>query len=216
MDIIVENVRKYYGENVVLNIDKMNIEKGKITGIIGSNGSGKSTLLNIIAGLDLDYLGDILYENKKIDKKVYSDMTMITQRPYLFRRSVFENIAYPLKIRNISKEEIEKNVEDILEKLDIVNLKNKKANRLSGGESQKVSLARGLVFSPKLILLDEPTSNIDPESIKVMEKQIIEYNKEKNGTVIIVTHSLEQSKRLCDQMFYLEKGQVINKEIRYK
>lgn len=216
MNIIVENVKKYYGENLVLDIDKMNIKSGKITGIVGSNGSGKSTLLNIIAGLDDDYLGDVIYKNKSIDKEVYSDMTMITQRPYLFRRSVFENIAYPLKLRNISKQEIEKNVEDILEKLEISNLKDKKADKLSGGESQKVSLARGIVFNPKLMLLDEPTSNIDPESIKVMEKQILEYNKERSGTVIIVTHSVEQSKRLCDEVFHLEKGQIISKEIRDK
>lgn len=213
MDIVVSDVKKYYGENLVLNIDKLNIKSTKITGITGPNGCGKSTLLNIIAGFDDNYLGDVTYEGKKIDKKLYSEMTIITQKPYLFKRTVFENISYPLKIRKVSKIEIKKKVEDILKKLEISYLRDKRADKLSGGESQKVSLARGLVFKPKLMLLDEPTSNIDPESIKVMEKQILEYNKKENGTVIIVTHNLEQSKRLCDEVYYLEKGQVINKEI---
>lgn len=216
MNIIGTNIKKYYGENLVLNIDKINIKKGKIIGITGPNGSGKSTLLNIISGLDEDYLGDILYEDKKINKEIYSEMTMITQRPYLFKRTVFENIAYPLKVRKLSKERIEESVEDIIKKLDISSLKDKQADKLSGGESQKVSLARGLVFKPKLILLDEPTSNIDSKSIKIIEEQILEYNRSLNGTVIIVTHSLEQSERICDEIFYLEKGQIISKKIKDK
>lgn len=213
MDIVVSDIKKYYGENLVLNIDKLDIKSAKITGITGPNGCGKSTLLNIIAGFDDNYLGNVTYEEKKIDKELYSQMTMITQKPYLFKRSVFENVSYPLKIRKVDKREIKEKVEDILEKLDISYLKDKRADKLSGGESQKVSLARGLVFKPKLMLLDEPTSNIDPESIKVMEKQILDYNKKEKGTVVIVTHNLEQSKRLCDEVYYLEKGQVINREV---
>ena len=216
MNITVLNVKKYYGENLVLDIDRLDIKSGKIIGITGPNGCGKSTLLNIIAGFDSDYFGEVIYEGKRINKEIYSEMTMITQKPYLFKRSVFENISYPLKIRKVDKDKIKESVEDMLERLDISNLKNKQADKLSGGESQKVSLARGLVFSPKLILLDEPTSNIDPESIKVMEKQILEYNKERCGTVVIVTHNPEQSKRLCDEVLYLEKGKIINKEILSK
>lgn len=211
MNITVLDVKKYYGENLVLDIDKLNIKAGKITGITGPNGSGKSTLLNVISGLDNEYLGDVIYEDKKRYEEVSSDITMITQKPYLFKRSVFENISYPLKLRKVEKKEIKESVEDILGKLEINDLKDKQADKLSGGESQKVSLARGLVFKPRVLLLDEPTSNIDPESIKVMEKQILEYNKKNNGTVVIVTHNLEQSKRLCDEILYLERGQVIDK-----
>lgn len=213
MNINVSNVKKYYGDNLVLNIDKLNIKTKKITGITGPNGCGKSTLLNIIARFDENYLGDVTYEGKEMDKEIYSDITMITQKPYLFKRSVFENVSYPLKVRKVDKNEIKEKVEDILTKLDISNLRDKQADKLSGGESQKVSLARGLVFKPKLMLLDEPTSNIDPESIKVMEKQILEYNEKENGTVVIVTHNLEQAERLCDEVYYLEKGEVVNKKI---
>lgn len=208
MKISLSNIKKIYNEKQVLDIDLLEIEKGKITGIIGPNGSGKSTLLNIIAGLDEKYLGTITYDQKVINREIYNKMTLVSQKPYLFRRKVYYNIEYPLRVRNINKADIKKKVNEIIDRLEINELKEKKAHLLSGGESQKVSLARALVFEPKLLLLDEPTSNIDPESIKVLEREILRFNKETKATVIIVTHNLEQSDRICDNIIYLENGRV--------
>lgn len=208
MEIKLTNIRKQYADKIVLDIKELSIEEGKITGFIGPNGAGKSTLLSIMAGLDKGYLGDINYNGQMISNEIYKKMTFVTQKPYLFRRSVFENIAYPLKLRNISKEKIRLLTEDIMTRLGIYNLRNKKAHLLSGGESQKVSLARALIFEPELLFLDEPTSNIDPESIKVMEREIQRFNKEKEATIVIVTHNIEQAKRLCDEIIYLEYGKV--------
>lgn len=208
MKISLNNVKKYYRDRLVLDIEKLEIEKGKITGIIGPNGSGKSTLLNIISGLDTDYQGTICYDLEVINKDIYNKMTLVSQKPYLFKRRVYDNIGYPLKVRNIQKEEIKKNVDKIIDRLEIKDLREKKAHLLSGGESQKVSLARALVFEPELLLLDEPTSNIDPESIKILEREIVRFNKETEATVIIVTHNLEQSDRICDKIIYLQNGKV--------
>ncbi|SDY88858.1 tungstate transport system ATP-binding protein [Proteiniborus ethanoligenes] len=208
MKISLNNVKKYYRDRLVLDIEKLEIEKGKITGIIGPNGSGKSTLLNIISGLDTDYQGTICYDLGVINKDIYNKMTLVSQKPYLFKRRVYDNIGYPLKVRNIQKEEIKKNVDKIIDRLEIKDLREKKAHLLSGGESQKVSLARALVFEPELLLLDEPTSNIDPESIKILEREIVRFNKETEATVIIVTHNLEQSDRICDKIIYLQNGKV--------
>ena len=208
MEVYVEYIKKYYSEKLVLNVDNLNFKKGKITGIIGPNGSGKTTLLHIIAGLDKEFLGIVKYNGEILNKKVYREMTLVTQKPYLFRRTVKENIAYPLKIRNYKKENIKEEVENIIKKFEIDHLKNEKAHLLSGGESQKVNLARAMVFNPKLLLLDEPTSNIDPESIKIMEREILRFNKETKATILIVTHNIEQSKRLCENIIYLEQGKV--------
>lgn len=208
MKISLNNIKKYYDKKLVLDIDKLEIHKGKITGITGPNGSGKSTLLNIIAGLDEDYLGTVFYDQKVMSKKPYDKMTLVTQKPYLFRRKVYYNIEYPLKVRGINKAEIKKRVNRVIDRLEINELKDKKAHLLSGGESQKVSLARALVFEPELLLLDEPTSNIDPESIKILEREIVMFNKETGATIIIVTHNLEQTNRICDNIIYLEKGRV--------
>lgn len=208
MKVSLNNIKKYYDEKLVLDIEKLEIEKGKITGIIGPNGSGKSTLLHIIAGLDEKYSGTIEYDQQVIDQKLYSKMTLVSQKPYLFRRKVYENIEYPLKIRQVNKIDMKKRVNKVINRLELEELKEKKANLLSGGESQKVSLARALVFEPELLLLDEPTSNIDPESIKILEREILRFNKETGATVIIVTHNLEQSDRICANIIYLEKGRV--------
>ena len=210
MEVLISDIRKFYSNKLVLNIDKLRFPKGKITGIIGPNGSGKTTLLNIIGGLDREYTGQVIYDGKALTQGIYRNMTLVTQKPYLFRRKVYENIEYPLKIRKVNKQERIKKVQDIIKRFEIEELQDKKAHLLSGGESQKVSLARALVFEPKLLLLDEPTSNIDPESIKIMEREILGFNEETKGTVLIVTHNIEQSKRLCDDVIYLEEGKVGN------
>lgn len=208
MKVSINNLKKYYSEKLVLDIEKLEIEKGKITGIIGPNGSGKSTLLHILAGLDNEYSGTVVYDQQVKTPKPYDRMTLVSQKPYLFKRKVYANIEYPLKIRNFNKEEMKKRVNKVISRLEIEGLRDKKAHLLSGGESQKVSLARALVFEPELLLLDEPTSNIDPESIKVLEREILRFNRETGATVIIVTHNLEQSDRICDNIIYLEKGRV--------
>lgn len=208
MKIAIKDLKKTYSDKLVLDIDKLEIEEGKITGIIGPNGSGKSTLLNIIAGLDGEFSGEIKYNDKTLNREIFKKMTLVMQKPYLFKRRVFENIEYPLKVRNIKEEDRKKETLDILRTLEIEDLKDKKAHILSGGESQKVSLARALIINPKLLLLDEPTSNIDPESIKIMEREIIRFNKETKSTVLIVTHNMAQSKRICHKVLYLDKGKV--------
>ena len=196
MEIKINNLEKYYDSRKVLDIDSLTIEKGKITGITGPNGCGKTTLLNIIAGLDKDYKGRITYDGLALNRQVADKMTLVFQKPYLFKRTVYENIEYPLKLRGMNKSEIRPRILDILKRLEIENLMEKKAHLLSGGESQKVALARALVFNPELLLLDEPTSNIDPEAIEILEREILRFNQETGGTVIIVTHNLEQSRRL--------------------
>ncbi|MCK9217175.1 MAG: ABC transporter ATP-binding protein [Firmicutes bacterium] len=208
MNIEIRNVEKYYGDNQVLDIDYLNIEKEKITGITGPNGCGKTTLLNIIGGLDKEFLGEVFYDNNKFSKKVKQAMTIVFQKPYLLKRTVYENIEYPLKLRNMNKKESKAKVLDVMKKLEITDLMDKRGNKLSGGESQKVALARALVFNPKLLLLDEPTSNIDPEYIVTMENAITQFNLKNKGTIIIVTHNIQQSERLCHAVINMNRGKI--------
>ena len=209
MKLNINNLIKKYGDRTVLNIDELIIEKGIITGIIGPNGCGKSTLMNIISGLDDKFTGSVKYDGERLNKSIIENMTYVFQKPYLFKRTVYENIFYPLIIRNVKASQGEKKVLDIIKRLEIENLTKKRADKLSGGESQKVALARALVFEPELLLLDEATSNIDPESIKIMEREILNFNKETGATIIIVTHSLGQAERLCDKILNLEHGSIV-------
>ena len=210
MVLYIDSLTKKYGQKTVLDIKSLTIEKEKITGITGPNGCGKSTLLNIISGLDEDFSGRIRYNGQALSRGEVENMTYVFQKPYLFKRTVLENIAYPLKLRGVSHEERERRAMDMILRFEIESLKDERADLLSGGESQKVALARALVFEPKLLLLDEPTSSIDPDSIEVMEREILDFNKKTQATIVIVTHNMDQASRLCHNILSLNQGKVVD------
>lgn len=208
MQVSVRNLKKLYNNKLVLDIEHLNFKSGKITGLIGPNGAGKSTLFNIIGGLDKNYSGIINYDNRSMDRDVLRKMTLVFQKSHLLRRSVYENLEYPLKIRRVPKPQRQKEIEKTLEKMGITELRDKKAHLLSGGESQKVALARALIFKPQILLLDEPTSNIDINSVEDIERQVIDFNAETRATVIIITHSMRQAKQICNEIVCLEQGRL--------
>jgi tungstate transport system ATP-binding protein len=209
MNIKINNLTKTYADKTVLSINNFHINEGSFLGVIGPNGAGKSTLVSIIAGLDEATTGDIRYEDMPISPTISSKMTMVFQKPYLLRTSVYNNIAYPLRLRKISNRMIEVKVKEILEEMNIQNIANQNAWTLSGGESQKVALARSIIFEPSLLILDEPTANIDPASMLVMEKTIKSFHQKNKATIMIVTHNLQQAKRLCDDVVFMHQGKII-------
>jgi tungstate transport system ATP-binding protein len=209
MNISIKNLKKVYDKKSVLDIENLDLKSGKIYGIIGANGAGKSTLLKIISGLEKATDGEVFVDGENLDNVNMKDITYSNQKPYLYRTSVFNNISYPLKFRKINKDKINSMVNHIIEEFRIEYIKNKLAVNLSGGEIQKVALARALVFNPKLILLDEPTANIDPDYIEFIEKAIMKRNKKNACTVLIITHNLSQARRICDGIILLDKGKVL-------
>lgn len=209
MNIKIKNIVKSYGNRTVLNIDSLYFESGKIHGILGQNGSGKSTFMRILAGLEPYDKGEVKYDGINLNSEIMQSITYSEQSSYLLRRSVFDNIAYPLIIRKVSKEIIKEKVEEIMETFEISRLKDQLATKLSGGESQKVALARAMVFRPDLLIVDEPTANIDPNSTKVIEKNLMRLNKEKGTTILIVTHNIAQCSRICDNSVFLNDGKLI-------
>lgn len=208
MEVKVRNLKKYYKENLVLDIADYTFKEGQIIGLRGPNGVGKSTLLNIIAGLDPQFEGEVLYDWKPLDEKIQKEITEVFQKPFLFKRKVKDNIQYPMLLRRLDKVEIERRTLELAKALDIEDLLNKRGNQLSGGEAQKVALARALVIRPKLLLLDEPTSSIDEEAMITIENCILNFHKQSNATIIIVTHDAIQSDRICDEVVFLERGRI--------
>jgi tungstate transport system ATP-binding protein len=209
MNISIKNITKEYDNKLILNIDNYNIKKGKIIGIVGANGAGKSTLVKILGGLEKASGGRLLYDGEQDFNKIYKEITVVFQHPYLLTTSVYNNIAYPLKLRKFKKQEIKNEVNKLMEDVEIKDLEKQRANTLSGGERQKVALARALAFNPSLLLLDEPTANIDPNSMVIMENMIKKINKTKGTTIIIVTHNLAQAKRICDKVIVMDRGEII-------
>lgn len=209
MKIKIKNLKRVHGEKVILNIESLSIEKGSLCGIIGPNGAGKSTLLNIIAGLDKQTEGKVFYGDTEVSVIPYRDMTMVFQSPYLIRTTVIKNISYPLKLRGWELKDIEKRVDGLASELGLTDLKAQKAWTLSAGETQKVALARALSFRPKLLLLDEPTANIDPATTGELEMMLKKINEEEGTTVVIITHNLAQAKRLCNKVVFMHNGNVV-------
>ncbi len=204
MRIEAKNIRKQYGDNLILNLSSLIIESGEFVGMVGENGTGKSTLLHIIAGLDTNFEGSVTYDGEPLQERVQREITLVMQKPYMFSRSVRQNLAYPLAVRGLSKEEIAQRTTETAERFGLTPLMEQRADRLSGGEMQKLNLARAVIFSPRLLMLDEPTANVDRAFTEKIEESLRDYHKD--NTMILVTHSAEQAHRLCDRVIRLQRG----------
>lgn len=209
MKIQISNIKKYYNTNLVLNIPFLKYEENSINGIIGPNGSGKSTLMKILANLVNPTEGNVTYNNNTFSKSTAKEVTYMSHNSYLFNDTVRNNIAYPLKIRNYPRNKINLIVEELINEFELNHIANSNATKLSGGEVQKTAFARAISFNPKLLILDEPTSNIDPSFIKQIEKSLVKRKENANMTVLFVTHNTTQALRICDSITFLNKGNVI-------
>lgn len=209
MNLYIENLKKEYEGRKVLNIDILSINSGALCGVIGPNGAGKSTLLNLIAGLLKPTGGRLLYGEEQSAAVPFDRMTLVFQSPYLIRTTVEKNIAYPLKLRGWNPEQIEERVAELAEELGLTAYRKQKSWKLSGGEIQKVALARALSFRPRLLLLDEPTANVDPSTTGEIERMLKKINEKEGTTVILVTHNLVQARRLCNEVIFMNLGEVI-------
>jgi molybdopterin-binding protein len=182
-------------------------------GIIGHSGVGKTTLLKILAGIETPTSGMLQYNGTKIEANNVQILrkyaTMIFQSPLFLRGDVYTNIAYVLRLRKISEILIKEQVENALETVRLSGFSARDARTLSGGEQQRVALARALVLEPKVLLLDEPTSNLDPANISIINDILRE--EKKNRVVIIATHDLPQVSRLASRVLFLNDG-VISEE----
>ena len=195
MEIRVSKLKKKR-ERFVLDVGEQVFTSGSVNALVGPNGIGKTTYLRILAGLDGGYSGEVLYDGKRLNGDIRRQITMTFQTPMLLHRSVYANIEYPLKIRGMARAQRRARVEHLIDRLSIGHIAKKNAQRLSGGESQKVALARGLSFEPRVLLLDEPFSAIDQQSINDMVDCITEYNHSTGATVIFVSHDSAQIERL--------------------
>jgi len=214
--IKIRNIKKIYNNKTVLDVDCLDFQEGKIYAIVGPNGSGKTTLLNILNLLDNPDEGQISFYDQEISNKSNEDtlkirrrMTLVNQNPFLFHSTVYDNIAYGLKIRSFSSTEQRIRIKNALNMVGLPGFEKRKVNQLSGGEAQRVVIARALVIEPEVLFLDEPTANIDQRHIDVVERIIKKINKETKTTVIFTTHDLSQAYRLANEVLSLLEGKVI-------
>lgn len=207
--ISVKNVEKKY-PGFTVKIDELKIMKGEFLALLGESGSGKTTIMNMISGIDKKYTGEIQIDGESVEKSIKKgELSMVFQDSLLLPHlTVFENIAFGLKIRKISKNEIQKRVEEIVERLEMAELQSRYPSELSGGQRQRVSVGRALVMKPKLLLMDEPFSALDMKLRERFQKMMKELQKEFNLTILFVTHDRDEAFYLADRIAIINKGTV--------
>jgi tungstate transport system ATP-binding protein len=210
----LNNLIKKYNDRTVINIKSLSLEEGKITGLLGPNGAGKTTLLEMLALILKPSSGELVFKNKKIkydNSKLLEQrrkVVLVQQSPILFTASVYNNVAFPLKIRKIAKEKIKATVDELLELVGLSEFMNSQGQNLSGGETQRIAIAQALACTPEVILLDEPTSSVDVENRGSIEKIIRDINLEKGISVIFTSHDMIQASRISDNTIYINNGSI--------
>ena len=211
MYLSLKNISKKYKDKEILKNISFDIKEGELVCILGSSGCGKTTLLNIIGGFVSDYSGDVLLSNENINNipPEKREIATVFQSYGLFtHKNVIDNVSYGLKLLKIDRNTREKRAQEMLEKVGLAGYDKKKIKELSGGEQQRVAIARSMVLNPKLLLLDEPLSNLDVHLRDVMRKEIKRIQKQFGVTMIIVTHDQEDAFKLADRVIVINEGHI--------
>jgi tungstate transport system ATP-binding protein len=205
-----------YGTRTVLDVEELSLEAGRIYTLTGANGAGKSTLLQVLAFLLPPTSGEIFFHGEPVAwsrgglRRLRKEVTLLHQSPYLFSSSVFSNIAFGLRARGIDGGALRRRVSKALDTVGLAGFETRKARELSGGETQRVAMARALALEPAVLLLDEPLANIDRESAAILDR-LIPSLPERGTTVILTTHDPLHADRIGSQTIHLEAGRLAGK-----
>jgi len=209
--ITVKNVQRKFNDNVVLNGLNLEINEGEFLGILGVSGCGKTTLLNLIAGALMPTKGEIFFEGKNIryKKNILKKIGFATQEGSFFPQfTVEENLVYFGKLHNMEIGEIKKRVAELLEMLELKNFKDMKAKSLSKGMQRRLEMACALIHNPKVLLLDEPTGDLDPALRRKILNSLKLYAKEKNITIVLTSQLIDEAGVICERVAILDKGKI--------
>jgi len=213
LSVELQNISKVFAAKTVLNQVSYCFCQGKTYVLIGPSGAGKSTLLKIIDFLEKPTQGQVFYNGLPVKNEVerlalQRKIGMVFQQPVLFSGTVLDNLFYGLKVRGEKLRPNKGKLLKVMEKVGLAKMEKQKATTLSGGEQQRLALARSMILEPELLLLDEPTANLDPANVKLIEDLLGEI-KQRGTTIIMVTHNLFQAKRLADEVLFFYEGNLI-------
>jgi tungstate transport system ATP-binding protein len=209
----LRSVAKDYANRRVLEVDALDIYPGEVLALVGPSGAGKSTLLRLLNFLEEPTAGRINFQGEEftasgnISLHLRRKVTTVFQRPMLLDRSVWDNVTFGLRLRGERNSTAQ--VQHALEEVRLSHLAKQRARTLSGGEAQRVALARAIVLQPDVLLLDEPTANLDPYNVGMIESIVRRMNQEHSMTLVLVTHNVFQAKRLADRVAFLLESRIV-------
>jgi len=207
----LKNLSKHFGAVVAVDNVSLDIEDGWFLTLLGPSGSGKTTILNMIAGFEFPTSGDVILQGKPINLLLPEkrNIGMVFQNYALFpHMTIFENVAFPLKMRKFPKAEIGERVEKALELVQLGGYEDRKPQQLSGGQQQRIALARALVFDPPLLLLDEPLGALDKKLREHMQIELKHIHTRLKRTMIYVTHDQEEALVMSDTIAVMNQGRI--------
>ena len=213
--LTVDGVSHYRQGHLVLDRVSHAFAAGLVHAIIGPNGAGKTSLLRLLGLLEKPVQGRILLGDRDTTRlwpqclDLRRRLGFLHQNPLLFQGTVSDNLAVGLKYRRVPRRQRRHLVEEVLTAFSLTSLARRPAAQLSGGEAQKVALARIMVFDPEVLLLDEPTANLDPHNAFEFERIIADIHGQQGKTIILVTHDLGQAQRLAQQILFLHRGRLL-------
>lgn len=209
----IANLTKSYAGRQVLAIERLQVRAGEVLAVVGPSGSGKSTLLRLLNFLEPPDSGVIRFQGMEFGSDrsaplaVRRQVTTVAQRPVLLNRDVRANVQFGLRLRGLrNSTEL---VEATLEQVGLRHLAKQPARTLSGGEAQRVALARAMVLRPTVLLLDEPTANLDPYNVALIEDIVRTLNREQRTTLVLVTHNIFQAHRLAHRVAFILDGRLV-------
>ncbi|MEH7123819.1 methionine ABC transporter ATP-binding protein [Bacillus sp. JJ1532] len=219
--ISIKNVQKIFPskQGQVTAVDNVNLEvnEGEIFGVIGYSGAGKSTLIRMLNGLEIPSSGNVVVANNEVShikgkslRKARQDISMIFQHfNLLWSRTVRQNIAFPLEIAGVAKEERLKRVDELIKLVGLEGRENAYPSQLSGGQKQRVGIARALANNPKVLLCDEATSALDPETTDSILELLVDINERLGLTIVLITHEMHVIRKICHRVAVMESGKIV-------
>ena len=212
--LVLKNVTKAFGKSVVIDDLDLNIKRGTMVTLLGPSGCGKTTVLRLVAGLESPTSGQIFIDGEDVTKSSIQnrDICIVFQSYALFpHMSIGDNVGYGLRMQNVGKEERKQRVKEALELVDLAGFEDRYVDQISGGQQQRVALARALVLKPKVLLFDEPLSNLDANLRRAMREKIRELQQSLGITSLYVTHDQTEAFAVSDEVIVMNKGKIMQK-----